>query len=142
MQNQRAIKWAFWGLLVICLVQALYIFISSPFRPDPSKVVSATNVSGGGAVYELLYDTGGATVADTYRYFLMEVQPSDEAVLEKSKKMEPFLVTKSGNAVREVKGDKVILKTNNTIYKFHSVSIFKLNGEIQMVRFELDSTTP
>ena len=102
MQNQRVIKCAFWGLLVICLVQALYIFISSPFRPDPSKVVSATNVSGGGAVYELLYDTGGATVADTYRYFLMEVQPSDEAVLDKSKKMEPFLVTKIGNAVREV----------------------------------------
>ncbi|MGO2202714.1 hypothetical protein [Pseudomonas helleri] len=72
----------------------------------------------------------------------MEVQPSDEAVLEKSKKMEPFLVTKSGNAVREVSGDKVKLKANNTIYKFHGVSIFKLNGEIQMVRFELDATVP
>lgn len=142
MQNQRAIKWAFWGLLVICLVQALYIFISSPSRPDPSKVVSATNVSGGGAVYEVLYDSGGATVADTYRYFLMEVQPNDEAVLETSKKMGPFLVTKSGNAVREVTGDKVKLKTNDTVYKFHSVSIFKLNGEIQIVRFELDATAP
>lgn len=81
-------------------------------------------------------------MADTYRYFLMEVQLSDEAVLEKSKKMEPFLVTKSGNAVREVTGDKVKLKTNNTIYKFHSVSIFKLNEDIQMVRFELDATVP
>ena len=81
-------------------------------------------------------------MADTYRYFLMEVQPSDEAVLEKSKKMEPFLVTKSGNAVREVSGDKVKLKTNNTIYKFVNISIFKLNGEIQIVRFELDATVP
>ncbi|NLU02086.1 MAG: hypothetical protein GXW88_15850 [Pseudomonas lundensis] len=72
----------------------------------------------------------------------MEVQPSDEAALDKSKEIGPFLVTKSANAVREVLGDKVKLKTNNTVYEFHSNSIFKINGEIQMVRFELDSTTP
>lgn len=142
MRNLRVINWAVWGLLVICLVQAIYIFIPSPFRPNPSKIVSVTKVIEGGAVYEVLYGSGGATVADTYRYFLMEVQPSDEAALDKSKEIGPFLVTKSANAVREVLGDKVKLKTNNTVYEFHSNSIFKINGEIQMVRFELDSTTP
>lgn len=142
MRNQNITKWTAWGLLVICLGQALYIFISSPFRPNPSKVVSVTKVSEGGAIYEVLYDSGGATVADTYRYFLMEVQSSEEAALEKSKERGPFLVTKSTNAVREVLGNKVKLKTINTVYEFHSISVFKTNEEVQMVIFELDATTP
>lgn len=142
MQRQRVTKWGIWTLLVICLGQALYIYISSPFRPDPSKIVSVTKVGEGGAIYEVLYDSGGATVADAYRYFLMDIQSSDEAALVKSKKSYPFLVTKSSNAVREVAGDKVKLKTSNTVYEFHSISIFKTNGEIQMVSFDLDATNP
>ncbi|MCK3864225.1 hypothetical protein E4P00_18005 [Pseudomonas sp. B329] len=142
MPNQGVTKWGIWALLIICLGQGLYIYISSPSRPDPSKVVSVTKVGEGGAIYEVLYDTGGATVADVYRYFLMDIQPSDEAALLKSKNSYPFLVTKSSNAVREVVEDKVKLKTNNTVYEFHSISIFKTNGEVQMVSFDLDATTP
>ncbi|WP_421555847.1 hypothetical protein [Pseudomonas kitaguniensis] len=142
MQNQKVIKWLAWGLLLICLVQALYIFASSPFRPDPSKVVSVTKVAEGGAIYEVLYDSGGATTGDVYRYFLMEIQPSKEVALEKTKNSTPFLVAKSDNAVKEVAGDRVKLKTSDTVYEFHSISLFKIKGEIQTVGFDLDATIP
>lgn len=129
-------------LLLVCLMQALYIFASSPFRPDPSKVISVTKVAEGGAIYEVLYDSGGATNGDIYRYFLMEIQPSEEVALEKTKNSTPFLVAKSDNAVKKVMGDRVKLKTNDTVYEFHSISLFKIKGEIQTVGFDLDATIP
>ncbi len=142
MQNQKVIKWLVWMLLLVCLMQALYIFASSPFRPDPSKVISVTKVAEGGAIYEVLYDSGGATNGDIYRYFLMEIQPSEEVALEKTKNSTPFLVAKSDNAVKKVMGDRVKLKTNDTVYEFHSISLFKIKGEIQTVGFDLDATIP
>ncbi|MPR05244.1 hypothetical protein F0169_26125 [Pseudomonas sp. MAFF 212408] len=142
MQNQKVIKWQVWGLLIVCLAQALYIYVSSPFRPDPSKVVSVTKVAEGGAIYEVLYDSGGATNGDVYRYFLMEIQPSEEVALKKTKNSTPFLVAKSDNAVKKVVGDRVMLKTNDTVYEFHSISLFKIKGEIRTVGFDLDATVP
>ncbi|MDD1943783.1 hypothetical protein [Pseudomonas carnis] len=142
MQNKKVIKWLVWMLLLVCLMQALYIFASSPFRPDPSKVISVTKVAEGGAIYEVLYDSGGATNGDIYRYFLMEIQPSEEVALEKTKNSTPFLVAKSDNAVKKVMGDRVKLKTNDTVYEFHSISLFKIKGEIQTVGFDLDATIP
>lgn len=142
MQSQKGIKWAVWGLLVLCLSQMLYIYISSPNRPDPDKVISTTKVSGGGAIYEILYNSGGATVPYVYRYFLMPLQLNDEEALQKSKESTPFLVTKSSQAVREVLDGKVRLKTESTIYEFRNISIFKIADEIHIVSFDLDSTTP
>lgn len=142
MQNRKAIKWSIWGLLVICLGQALYIYLAAPGRPEPTRVVSVTEVGEGGAVYELLYDSGGATVPVVYRYFLMALQSSDAEALHESKRSTPFLVTKSSKAVREVSGDHVKLKVSGTIYEFHSISLFKINDEIHIVKFDLDSTAP
>ncbi|WP_124410028.1 hypothetical protein [Pseudomonas sp. R4-34-07] len=142
MQNQRVIKWLVWGLLLVCLAQALYIFVSWPFRPDPSKVISVTKVAEGGAIYEVLYESGGATNGDVYRYFLMEIQPSEEIALERTRNSTPFLVTKSENAVKNIVGDRVKLKTNDTVYEFHSISLFKIKGEIQTVGFDLDAALP
>lgn len=142
MQNRKGIKWWVWMLIVVCLGQALYIYISAPSRPEPTEVVTVTKVGNGGAVYEILYNTGGATVPLIYRYFLMSVQPNDEEALSTSKKSTPFLVTKSTQAVRETQGDRVKLKTDKTIYDFHNTSIFKVNGEINIITFDLDSTAP
>ena len=129
-------------MLFVCLVQALYIYMSAPGRPDPVKINSVTNVGQGGAVYEVLYDSGGATVPIVYRYFLMSLQPGDEEALKKVKKNAPFLVTKSSAAVREVLDDRVKLKVDGVIYEFHNMSLFKVDGEINIVKFDLDSTAP
>lgn len=142
MQNRKAINWQAWLLLVICLGQALYIYISSPSRPEPSKIVSVNKVGEGGAIYEVLYDSGGATVPFIYRYFLMEVQPSDEEALNKTRKATPFLVTQSTHAVREVVGIKVKLNSDETIYDFHNTAYFKVDGELNIVKFDLEATIP
>lgn len=142
MQNRKGTRWAVWGLLVICLGQALYIYMSAPSRPEPTKVASVTKVGEGGAIYEVLYDSGGATVPYVYRYFLMDLQRSDEDALKKLKKTTPFLVTKSTGAVRGVLGDRVKLKTEEAIYDFHNIGYFKVNGELSVVKFDMDSTVP
>ncbi|WP_145977718.1 hypothetical protein [Pseudomonas palleroniana] len=142
MLNQKVIKWLVWLLLLFCLMETLYIFAPSPFRPEPSKVVSVNEVAGGGAIYEVLYESGGATTGNVYRYFLMEIQPSEESALEKTKNSTPFLVSRSDNAVKKVMGDRVKLKTSDTVYEFHSISLFKVKGEIQTVGFDLDATIP
>ena len=140
MQSQKGTKLSIWILLIICIGQGAYIYFSEPSRPPPTKVVSVTNVGEGGAIYEILYDSGGATVPLIYRYFLMDIQANDQEALEKSTEREPFLVTKSPNAVRKVIGDSVKLKTSETIYDFHNVSIYKNNGKINIVTFDLVST--
>ena len=142
MRSRRGIKWIFWSLFAVCLVQALYIYMSAPGRPDPVKITSVTNVGHGGAIYEVLYDSGGATVPVVYRYFLMNLQPGDEEALQEAKKTAPFLVTKSSAAVREVLDDRVKLKVDGVIYGFHNISLFKVDGEINVVKFDLDSTAP
>lgn len=140
MQKRKGTKLGILALLVICVGQGLYIYMSTPSRPAPTKIVSVTTVGEGGAIYEILYDAGGATVPYVYRYFLMDVQASDQEALQKSKKIEPFLVTKSSHAVREVLGDRIKLKTNKIIYNFHNTSILKTKGEINVITFDLDAT--
>lgn len=142
MQNRKGIKGYVWLLLVVCIGQALYIYASSPSRPDPARVVSVTPVGGGGAIYEVLYDSGGATVPFIYRYFLMDLQASHTAALEKTRSASPFLVTQGTQAVREVVGSHVKLKTDELIYDFRNTAYFKINGELNIVKFNLEATLP
>lgn len=142
MQNQKGINWSAWGLFIICLGQALYIYTSIPGNPEPTHVVSVTKVGDRGAIYEIFYGSGGATVPYIYRYFLMELQHTDADALNMSEKMAPFLVTKSTEAVREVLGDRVKLKSDETIYDFHNVGYFKVDGKLNIVKFDLNSISP
>ncbi|MBV4535336.1 hypothetical protein [Pseudomonas urmiensis] len=142
MQNLKAIKWTLWALVVVCFGQMLYIYASSPARPDPDRVVAVTPVGEGGAIYEVLYGSGGATVPYVYRYFVMDLQASEEAVLKKTKKATPFLVTQSTGAVRGVEGITVKLRTSETIYDFHNRAYFKTHGELNIVKFDLHATLP
>lgn len=142
MQNRKAINWGVWGLLAICLGQALYIYISTPHSPDPDRIVSITKVGDGGAIYEVLYGSGGATVSTIYRYFLMELQPTSELAMEQIKSETPFLVTKAGGAVREVSGVNVRLQTDKIVYKFSSVAYFVKDSELNVVALNLVATMP
>ncbi|MDZ5605174.1 hypothetical protein SJI00_20595 [Pseudomonas sp. RP23018S] len=142
MQNPKVIKWVLWLLLVFCVGQALFIALSGPWRPAPERVVSVTPVDEGGAIYEVLYDSGGATVPFVYRYFLMEFQSTDDAVLKKTVNATPFLVTQSSGAVQEVSGSSVKLRTRGVIYEFHNRGYFKLNGQMKLVVFGLDAALP
>lgn len=129
-------------MFVICLGQMLYIYTLRPGRPDPDRIVSITSVGQGSAIYEVLYGAGGATVPYVYRYFLMGVQQNDEIALQKTKDIEPFLVTQSTGAVRSVAGQLVKLRTLDTVYNFHNKAYLKIQGQLRMVSFELDAKLP
>lgn len=142
MRSQKATKWKLWTALLICLGLGLYVFVSNPGRPEPTKIVSTTKLGKNGAIYEILYDSGGATVPFIYRYFLMERQANDMEILQKSKKATPFLVTKSTGAVRSVTDSSVDLVVSETVYDFQHTAHFKVNDTIKEVSFYLEYKNP
>ena len=65
-----------------------------------------------------------------------------DEVLDQVKRESPFLVTKSTAAVRDVLRERVKLKVMDTIYDYHNVSFYKVDGEIKIIKFDLDSKMP
>ena len=142
MQSLKACKWLCGGLICICLAQALYIYLASEKVIQPTRVISSVNVDEGGAIYEVLYDSGGATVPFIYRYYLLARQSNMGEVLERMKMTRPFLVTKSTAAVQSVMQDRVKLIVTDTIYDYNNIAFYKVNGKIKIIKFDLDSKMP
>lgn len=142
MQNLKATKWLTVVLIIICLGQALYIYNSTKNSPKPTKIVSTTLVGERGAIYEVLSDSGGATVPLTYNYYLMSVQADDSSALVKIKDSHPFLTTKSSGAVQKVLPGKVKLKTTDTVFNYSSVGHYKVDDKISTINFDIEATMP
>lgn len=142
MRDLKVYRWLCGVLLFICFGQFLYSYLSSKKTLEPTRVISTTPVGEDGAIYEVLYDSGGATVPLVYRYYLMRRQNSMGEVLDKVKVRSPFLVTKSTAAVRDVLRERVTLKVRDTIYDYHNVSFYKVDDEIKIIKFDLDSKMP
>lgn len=142
MLKPKAYKLAFLTLLLVCIVQTAYIFFSGPFLPEPSRIISVTPVDTAGAVYEVLYDSGGATVPFVYRYFLIEKTDDAVAALDKIKSSSPFLVTQSSGAVRATLPGRVKLRTLDVVYEYRNIAYYEANGEWKRVKLDLTSDIP
>lgn len=142
MQSRKATKILVWVLLTIVLGQSGYIYLSSPSQPTPSRLLNVTPLGETGAVYEILYDSGGATVPFVYRYFLMERGKNESEALEFARRNNPVLVTKSPNAVQGVSSDKVHFVTTDTVYKFISIGYYQSGESENIVKLELSSSMP
>lgn len=138
MPGPRVFKWGAGTVLLICLGWGLLRFITGSSLPDPDRVVSMTPLGDGAAVYEVLYDSGGATVPFIYRYFVLEQLKSAELVLEEVGLLEPFLVTTSSGAVKGVASGYVSLEAKRTIYEFKTIARYKVNNEVKNIRFTLN----
>ncbi|MGG2821370.1 hypothetical protein [Pseudomonas aeruginosa] len=124
------------------LILSAYIYVSSPSLPEPTKIISRSVIGGGGAIYEVLYDSGGATVPFIYRYFLMEFEADESEALRKIREIEPFLVTKSSGAVRDIHGDRADLYVSDTIYNYKSQGFFIIEGRLVPIKFNLKAVMP
>ena len=142
MLKARTSKRTYLILSAVCIMQAIYIYMESPATPEPSEIISVTPVDSTGAIYEVLYNSGGATVPFIYRYFLMEKINDPVEALDKIKSSHPFLVTKSPNAVRTVLPERVKLTTLDTIYKYRNTAYYKTNGELKGIKLDLTSDMP
>lgn len=138
MLNPKVFKWFFGALLLVC-VGVVFSLMSGPNMPVPVRVISVTPLEDGVAVYEVLYDPGGATVPFVYQYFLLRQQENSEAVLEEVKLSEPFLVTASSGVVRDFSEGNLNLKVKGAVYKFKSAAQYSSHGETKSIRFVLDS---
>lgn len=142
MLKPKAYKWGFLILLMVCVAQAAYIFFSGPVSLEPSRIISVTSVDTAGAVYEVLYDSGGATVPFVYRYFIIEKTDDSAAALNKIKSSTPFLVTRSSGAVRAALPGRVKLRTLDVVYEYRNIAYYEVDGEWKRVKLDLTSDIP
>jgi len=142
MRKVKYYKRLFLILFVVCLVQASYIFISMPVSPEPTRVVSNTALNDGASIFEVLYDSGGATVPFVYRYFVVGPRDDPGDDLARLKDLQPFLVTKTSGAIGQVVNNRVKLQVFDAIYDFHNVGSYVVDKKLKLVRFDLNSVSP
>jgi len=138
MLGLRVFKWVTGTLLLACLGLVVLRFITISSMPDPDRVVSVTPLGDGAAVYEILYDSGGATVPFIYRYYVFMQLKNEESVLEEVRRLEPFLVATSSGAVKDIAGRNVSLEVKGTIYEFKTLARYRVNDEVRSIRFSLN----
>ncbi|WHS62387.1 hypothetical protein [Pseudomonas sp. G2-4] len=142
MQKPRASRWFSFTISTLCVAQAIYIYMTAPASPEPTEIISVIPVNSTGAIYEVLYNSGGATVPIVYRYFLMKRDDNHTEALNKIKSAHPFLVTKSSGAVREILPGRVKLRTLDMIYEYRNTAYYETNGEWKRVKLDLTSDMP
>ncbi|MFJ4375519.1 hypothetical protein ACIP1T_23300 [Pseudomonas japonica] len=140
MQNSAVTKWLIIGLLVLTITQALWI-VASPSAPELGRVIKTTPIGEHSAVYEVLSNSGGATVPLVYRYFIADREPDEVRALKMLKEHTPFLVTRQSDAISAVEGLKITARTHDRVYEFSNSSLLRENGEIQPVTIDLSATS-
>ncbi|MDU9392547.1 hypothetical protein [Pseudomonas sp. zfem002] len=133
-------KWLITGLLVLVAAQAFWIFNPAP-APTLSNVIKTTPIGEHSAVYEVLSNSGGATVPLVYRYFIADREPDEVRALKMLKAHTPFLVTRQSDAIRAVEGLKITALTHARVYAFSNSALLRENGEIQPVTIDLSATS-
>lgn len=111
------------------------------WTPAPSldDIVRTTAIGDHSSVYEVVSNSGGATVAKTYLYYLMKTETDPTEALTQLRTQHPFLVTKQSGAITEVDGWVVKAKTYDTVYRFASVALLEDGDAPQIVDIELDA---
>ncbi|MDF0733750.1 hypothetical protein P0Y43_24025 [Pseudomonas entomophila] len=105
-----------------------------------SRIVSNLPIGKYSAVYEVLSNSGGATVPMTYLYFIAPRQDDEQKALDMLKGLSPFLVTRQPGAIERVQGLKVHARTHDTVYRYSSTAVLREDGEVSPVSVELTAT--
>nr|WP_314876479.1 hypothetical protein [uncultured Pseudomonas sp.] len=139
MPNQTVTKWLILGLTLLAMAQALWIFLPAS-TPELTSVNSVTPIGKHSAVYEVLSDSGGATVSKLYLYFIAVQQPDQQQLLETLKSSTPFLVTKQAGAISAVDGSRIFARTRTQVYSYSSTAVLRENNSVSTVTVELNAT--
>lgn len=139
MQSPTATKCLITALLLLSIGQSIWIFTSDS-KPELTKVVAETPIGKHSAVYEVLSDTGGATVPLAYLYFIAEKKERGDQILPSLERLTPFLVTRQSGAVKNVEGLKIAVRTEEQVYSYSSTAILREDGAALPVTIELTAT--
>lgn len=134
------IKWLITGLLLLITAQSLWILTPDP-KPELSKIANSYPIGTQSAVYEVLSNSGGATVPMTYLYFVASRQPDEAEALKMLEHHTPFLVTRHPGAITAVNGLKITARTQDSVYSFTSTSLLREDDEVKPVLIDLTATS-
>jgi hypothetical protein len=140
MRNGAVTKWLITGLLLLVAAQSFWILAPDP-KPELSKIINSYPIGTQSAVYEVLSNSGGATVPMTYLYFVASRQPDAAEALKMLGDHTPFLVTRHPGAISAVDGLKITARTHDSVYSFTSTSLLREDGEVKPVSIDLAATS-
>ncbi len=140
MRSPTVTKWLILCLSLLVIAQAFWIFTPSP-RPPLSTVIKTTPIGEHNAVYEVLSNSGGATVPLIHLYFIAERETDETKVLAMLKDHTPFLVTRQADAIRAIDGLKITARTHDSVYSYTSTSLLREDDEITPVTIDLTATS-
>ncbi|MEE1925289.1 hypothetical protein V0R50_17440 [Pseudomonas sp. 148P] len=140
MQNGMVTKWLVASLLLVVVVQSIWTFTPDP-KPELSQIMNRYPIGTQGSVYEVLSNSGGATVPMVYLYFIAARQSDNAQALKLLEDHYPFLVTKQPGAITAVTGLKITARTHDSVYRYNSTSLLREDDEIKPVTIDLTATS-
>lgn len=127
------------AIFLAAVAQALWIIATRESRPHLDRVITTTPIGHNSAVYEVLSNSGDATVGMTYFYFVHEKVSDESELLSVLEPRSAFLVSRQSKAVVAVNGTQIDTRTHDTVYRYSSLTVLHEGGRVMPVVIKLDS---
>ena len=140
MPLKTAIKWFHYALTLILLIIVIgFVMLNAggDNRAD-DKLVSSQQISDNTWLYVTEYSGGGATVADSYRYYLSgKLEGNITASLAKQV---PFLVAAGSAANVSAEGNTINIKYSGRVFSFSNSIVYEANGDATLPHINFQAT--
>ncbi|MBH1929828.1 hypothetical protein [Serratia rubidaea] len=141
MPLKTVIKWFHYALTAVLLIVVIGFVMLNADGDElaGTRLVSSQQLSDSTWLYVTEYSGGGATVANSYRYYLSgKLEGNVNASLVKQV---PFLVAAGSAANVSAEGDTINIKYSGRVFSFSNSVVYEGNGETQMphIRFEANN---
>ncbi|AVJ16076.1 hypothetical protein CLM71_02445 [Serratia sp. MYb239] len=141
MPLKTVIKWFHYSLTAVLLIVVIGFVIlnADGDKMTGTRLVSSQQLSDSTWLYVTEYSGGGATVANSYRYYLSgKLEGNVNASLAKQV---PFLVAAGSAANVSADGDIINIKYSGRVFSFSNSVVYEVNGKTQMpnLRFEVSN---
>ena len=129
MRLRTAIKWLHGLLTTILLMMVIGFMTSTPGSEQRSedKVITSQQLDSHTWLYVTGFSGGGATVADSYRYYLTGKIEGDAAA-ELAKQI-PFLIAAGRGANVSVEGEVINISYSGRVFSFSNSIVYEYKGE-------------
>lgn len=141
MPLKTVIKWFHYALTAVLLIVVIgFVMLNADGDEQAgTRLVSTQQLSDSTWLYVTEYSGGGATVANSYRYYLSGKLEGD--VNASLAKQVPFLVAAGSAANVSAEGDTINIKYSGRVFSFSNSVAYGGNGETHMphLRFEVSN---
>lgn len=141
MPLKTVIKWFHYTLTAVLLIVVIGFVMLNADGDElaGTRLVSSQQLSDSTWLYITEYSGGGATVANSYRYYLSG--KLEENVSASLAKQVPFLVAAGSAANVRAEGDTINIKYSGRVFSFSNSVVYEGNGRTQMphLRFEVSN---